>query len=159
MPYIKQERRVAMDEIVDKMIGIKVDHNDLALILFNYCEKNVKPSYNNYKNFIGEISECVTEIVRRSIASPYGEGEFGIRPQKPQRMNEINNVISLMVEKDIKVDGDLNYVVFKYCTFHSDHVGYDKMVSMLNATIKQIRRGLLASYEESKIKENGDVEK
>jgi len=29
----------------------------------------VSPSYNNYKNFCGELNECVAEIRRRILAS------------------------------------------------------------------------------------------
>ena len=71
MPYIKPERRPAMDEIVDLMIrkGVKAD-GDLNYVLFKLCKDTVKPSYNNYKNFCGELSECIAEI-RRRLTGPY----------------------------------------------------------------------------------------
>jgi hypothetical protein len=69
MPYIKQEKRDALDKIVSDMwvADIKAD-GDLNYLLFAYCKRCIKPSYNNYKNFIGELNECVTEIRRRLLA-------------------------------------------------------------------------------------------
>jgi hypothetical protein len=43
---------------------------DLNYVLFAYCKHMIKPSYANYKNFIGELEECVAEIRRRLLA-PY----------------------------------------------------------------------------------------
>lgn len=70
MPYIKQEKRDALDRIVSDMwaADIKAD-GDLNYLLFAYCKRCINPSYNNYKNFIGELNECVTEIRRRLLAN------------------------------------------------------------------------------------------
>jgi len=71
MPYIKDEPRKDMDEIVDLMDKKNVQANgDLNYILFKFCKFHVKPSYNNYKNFCGELRQCATEIERRQLA-PY----------------------------------------------------------------------------------------
>ena len=74
MPYIKKEHRPDMDEIVDLMAKkpVHVD-GDLNYILYKFCKYHVKPSYNNYKNFCGELHQCATEIERR-LLGPY-EGE------------------------------------------------------------------------------------
>lgn len=71
MPYIKPENRKAMNEIVSLMYtkGVKVD-GDLNYILYTFCKRHVTPSYNNYKNFCGELRQCVTEIERR-LLGPY----------------------------------------------------------------------------------------
>jgi hypothetical protein len=71
MPYIKEERRHDMDEVVDLMaeLGVKAD-GDLNYILYAFCKRHVKPSYNNYKNFCGELRQCATEIERR-LLGPY----------------------------------------------------------------------------------------
>lgn len=71
MPYVKPEIREDLDEIVEHMndLGIRAD-GDLNYILFKFCKKYVSPSYNNYKNFIGELNECSNEI-RRRILSKY----------------------------------------------------------------------------------------
>lgn len=71
MPYIKGENRPPMDEIVDLMLEKGVNVNgDLNYLLFKFCKKAVKPSYNNYKNFIGELDCCAREIYRKLVA-PY----------------------------------------------------------------------------------------
>jgi len=70
MPYIKADRRRFMDEVVDEMAGqgVKAD-GDLNYILYKYCKDYIKPSYNNYKNFCGELRQCATEIERRLLAN------------------------------------------------------------------------------------------
>lgn len=71
MPYIKQSDRSAMDQIVNMMDDWGVQANgDLNYILYAFCKRYVKPSYNNYKNFCGELRQCATEIERR-ILGPY----------------------------------------------------------------------------------------
>jgi hypothetical protein len=69
MPYIKQESRPEMDEIVALMKekGVCVN-GDLNYILYKFCKENVTPSYNAYKNFIGELDCCSREIYRRLIS-------------------------------------------------------------------------------------------
>ena len=69
MPYIKPEDRVDMDEIVDLMAKkpVRAD-GDLNYILYKFCKFHVKPSYNSYKNFCGELRQCATEIERRILA-------------------------------------------------------------------------------------------
>jgi len=71
MPYIKQEDRQDMDIVVDYMIGYKVKPDGkLNYILYKFCKEMIKPSYNNYKNYIAELTECAEEI-RRRILSKY----------------------------------------------------------------------------------------
>lgn len=71
MPYIKKDRREQCDEVVDIMNVVHVNADgDLNYILYKYCKNNIKPSYNNYKNYIGELRQCATEIERRLLA-PY----------------------------------------------------------------------------------------
>ncbi len=82
MPYVVQEKRPILDIIVQAMSRVyastifnepesvlKVD-GDLNYILFAFCKRHVKPSYNNYKNFCGELRQCATEIERKLLA-PY----------------------------------------------------------------------------------------
>jgi len=69
MPYIKSENRGDMDEIVRLMQEKNVVANgDLNYILFALCKRTVKPSYNNYKNFIGELDCCAREIYRKLVS-------------------------------------------------------------------------------------------
>ena len=76
MPYIKKERREEILEIIDYMgrNNIKAD-GDLNYILFAYCKWYIEPSYNNLKNFCGELRQCATEIERRLLA-PYEDSKI-----------------------------------------------------------------------------------
>ena len=70
MPYIEdQQKRIQLDIIVKEMAGVplRVD-GDLNYLLFAYCKRCVVPSYNNYKNFLGELDEVRAEIRRRLLA-------------------------------------------------------------------------------------------
>ena len=65
----------AMDNVVDHLAmancgeGIKAN-GDLNYVLYAFCKRHISPSYNNYKNFCGELRQCATEIERR-ILGPY----------------------------------------------------------------------------------------
>jgi hypothetical protein len=71
MPYIEKNRRPTMNRVVNLMeqLDVKAD-GDLNYILFAFCKRCIKPSYNNYKNFCGELRQCTTEIERKLLA-PY----------------------------------------------------------------------------------------
>lgn len=73
MPYIKKDKREVMDNVINKMVdcNVKAD-GDLNYILFKFCKYNIEPSYNNYKNFCGELRQCATEIERK-LLSDYEE--------------------------------------------------------------------------------------
>jgi len=68
MPYVKQQRREALDRVVQLMreVDVKAD-GDLNYILFAFCKRTIVPSYNNYKNYCGELRQCATEIERRLL--------------------------------------------------------------------------------------------
>jgi len=69
MPYIEKDRRQAMDKIIKMMNKLTVLVNgDLNYILFKFCKYHITPSYNNYKNFCGELRQCATEIERQILA-------------------------------------------------------------------------------------------
>lgn len=71
MPYIKQVDRPDKNDVYEMMISANVVANgDLNYILFKFCKYQVEPSYNNYKNFCGELRQCATEIERKILA-PY----------------------------------------------------------------------------------------
>lgn len=71
MPYIPQKTRKEMDKVIElmKKLGVKAN-GDLNYIIYAFCKRNVKPSYNNFKNFCGELRQCATEIERR-LLGPY----------------------------------------------------------------------------------------
>ncbi len=71
MPYINQDRRDELESLIDMMREKRIEADgDLNFLLYAFCKRHVKPSYNNYKNFCGELRQCVTEIERRLLA-PY----------------------------------------------------------------------------------------
>lgn len=71
MPYIKKEDRKKADKVIELMKDVNITANgDLNYVLFAFCKYNIEPSYNNYKNFCGELRQCATEIERRLLA-PY----------------------------------------------------------------------------------------
>ena len=70
MPYISKNKRSKCDMVVDLMKDLNIlPDGELNYILYKFCKETVKPSYNMYKNYCGEISECVVEIRRRLLAS------------------------------------------------------------------------------------------
>lgn len=64
-----------MNRVVKKMesCDVKAD-GDLNYILFKFCKYNIEPSYNNYKNYCGELRQCVSEIERKLLA-PYEDAK------------------------------------------------------------------------------------
>ena len=71
MPYIKKNRRKELGKVLDELSQAKVKADgDLNFILYKYCKYHIKPSYNNIKNFCGELRQCATEIERR-LLGPY----------------------------------------------------------------------------------------
>ena len=75
MPYIPQKDREEMDDLVEEMFAHGVEPNgSLNYVLFKFCKHYVSPSYNDYKNFIGELTECAAEIRRRLLA-PYEDAK------------------------------------------------------------------------------------
>ena len=76
-----------------------------------------------------------------------------------KRRAELDPVVQLMAKVDVKADGDLNYILFAYARYGIKH-SYNSLknyIGELNETTAEIRRRILAPYEDTKIKENGDV--
>ena len=57
MPYIKLENRKQKQRVVEELLDFS-PNKDLEEVLFSFCKRYVEPSYNNYKNYIGELNEC-----------------------------------------------------------------------------------------------------
>ena len=76
MPYVHKDRRRVLDEIVDHMSDHLLVNGDLNYVLYAFCLRHVTPSYNNYKNYIGELNETVAEIRRRILAEYEDEKIF-----------------------------------------------------------------------------------
>ncbi len=55
--------------------------------------------------------------------------------------------------------GDLNYILFKYCKSEDpSYKKYRNFIGEINESVAEIRRRILAPYEDMKKKQNGDVE-
>src|SRR3989339_863032 len=144
MPYIKQENRAPYDKLVELIIKNNINPFGIDNILVEFCKKHIKPGYNNYKNFRGELQECHDEIERRL----YKLDETNLGCLDWPTMSKI-----------IKVDGDLNYTLFKLAKILKQK-GYSAIISfnvMLYTAEKRILSELIVPYEDEKIKENGDV--
>lgn len=180
MPYIKLEFRPEMDKVVEALHKDNLYENELVYILFKYCDKYIKPSYNNYKNFCGELCQCATEIERRT-----GSIEYPITVIDVNNFNNYINAlksnhkfnpffreeiskkkIEFMKEANIQVNGDLNYILYAFCLRHKtvneysiywNQRRYSKFAKVLRLVTKKIEKEILAPYEDEKIVENGDV--
>jgi hypothetical protein len=78
---------------------------------------------------------------------------------KQERRIELNFVVESMRRADIMADGDLNYVLFKFCkeAIKPSYNNYKNFCAELNEAAEEIRRKMLAPYEEIKEKENGSI--
>ena len=83
-----------------------------------------------------------------------------ISKEKREAMDEI---VDAMNWYEAEPDGRLNYVLFKYCKNRyydkglDSYNGYKNFIGELNKCVAEIRRRLLAPYEDKKLIENGDV--
>jgi len=78
---------------------------------------------------------------------------------KQERRPDLNKVVIAMSEASVKADGDLNYILYRFCKYHvtPGYNNYKNFLGELNEAAEEIRRRLLAPYEDKKIEENGDV--
>ena len=78
---------------------------------------------------------------------------------KNNRREIVDVVIEVMQTVNIQANGDLNYILYKYCKENIDpsYGNYKNFCGELRQCATEIERRLLADYEDKKIKENGDV--
>lgn len=165
MPYILEENRPKMDKVIEALHEDYLYRNELVYILFEYCKQYIKPSYNNYKNFCGELCQCATEIERRKGAQEL------IIVDVDADLSNVSHIacdkkIAFMGNADIKVNGDMNYILYAYCIRHKtaeeysefwNKARYSEFARGLRLSAKKITKEILAPYEDVKIAENGDV--
>ena len=79
---------------------------------------------------------------------------------KQEHRPNLDIVVQTMANVGISVNGDLNYVLFAFCKRHINpsNNNYKNYLGELNKAAEEIRRKLLARYEDRKIIENGDVD-
>ncbi len=73
MPYIKGEsKRKELDILAQKILDTGQITGNLNYLLFKLCKLYIgkHPSYNSFKNFIGELEMAKFEIIRRQV-NPY----------------------------------------------------------------------------------------
>ena len=78
---------------------------------------------------------------------------------KPVKRPEFDPIVALMKALRVKADGDLNYILFKFCKYHYPH-SYNSLKNYcgeLRQCATEIEREILAPYEEEKKKENGEI--
>jgi hypothetical protein len=76
------------------------------------------------------------------------------------RRDELETILWLMREKDIKADGDLNYILFAFVRRYlpESYNSIKNFCGELRQCATEIERRILAPYEDMKIEENGDVD-
>lgn len=152
MPYVLQERRKELDPIVDLLADEGfLPNSTLGVLLFVFCRDCVKPSYKNYKNFCGELAQCIVEIKRRHKSFR----GFLVKPIEFKEEVDFQKLLLAMTKARIKVNGDLNYILFKFCKYHIYNI--NDYCRELSLCIGAIQKEIVALYEDEKIKENGDV--
>jgi len=159
MPYIKQEDRPRFDPVVEALYDHKLYNDELIYILYRYCLEHIKPSYNNYKNFCGELHQCATEIERRKRVNELSIVDIiNVIPFVTKgRLELCHSKIDFMTQTDIKVNGDLNYILYSLAIRNLNFEQFSFYCKQLRLTAKKIEKEILAPYEDLKIIENGDV--
>ena len=78
---------------------------------------------------------------------------------KQKDRDKMDVVVKAMVDANIKANGDLNYILFKYFLTNVplSYNSTKNYIGELNETIAEIRRRILSKYEDDKILSNGDV--
>ncbi len=158
MPYIKNKDRVNPNRIVELMKNLGVSANgDLKYILKSFCKKSVALSYNNYKNFLGELNESRAEIKRRMLKASVDICFPILHCSISEEL--LDDVVQFMIDLETKVNGDLNYILYKLCldTTNGTKKTIELFMFELEKTVDELRKEILAEYEDEKIFENGDV--
>lgn len=78
---------------------------------------------------------------------------------KQENRQKIDHIVEIMRAMGVKANGDLNYILFKYCKYNVEpgYNNYKNFCGELRQCATEIERKILAPYEDSKIEENGDV--
>ena len=81
-------------------------------------------------------------------------------PYIPQEKREGLDWLVDQMGRLLKVDGDLNYVIFAFTKRYIQprYVNYRNFFGELNEAVAEARRRFLVPYEGEKIIEHGDVE-
>lgn len=75
------------------------------------------------------------------------------------RRKDVDPIVDMMSKVAVDADGDLNYILFKYCKYHIPQ-SYNKIknyIAELEEAANEIRRKILSPYEDQKIIDNGEI--
>lgn len=72
---------------------------------------------------------------------------------------DLDVVVQALEDAEITANGDLNYILFKFCrtSVPPSYTGYKNFIAELTECGEEIRRRLLSVYEDGKRRINGDV--
>lgn len=75
------------------------------------------------------------------------------------KRRKMDRVVEQMLWVGVKADGDLNYILYKYCkeNIPVSYNSFKNFCGELRQCATEIERRLLAPYEEKQIVKNGDV--
>ncbi len=78
-------------------------------------------------------------------------------PEEERKL--LDKIVEVMVTASIKANGDLNYILFKFCKYHiqRSYNSYKNYCSELRQCATEIERSILGPYEDRKKIINGDV--
>lgn len=77
---------------------------------------------------------------------------------KPENRPPLDRIVDLMLATDMKPDGDLNYILFKYARrIPHSYATLKSYRAELRETADEIGRRMLAPYEDAAKERNGDV--
>ena len=77
---------------------------------------------------------------------------------KPEKRKIMDKVVDAMIDAGVEVNGDLNYILCSFASLKTpSYKNYKNFIGELNEAAAEIRRRLLAPYEDKKLEENGDV--
>ena len=79
--------------------------------------------------------------------------------ESKDRRKELDRIVNEMVLQGVKANGDLNYVLYKFCKYHvaTSYNVLKNFLGELHECESQCRNDFLVPYEEKKRQENGDV--
>ena len=76
-----------------------------------------------------------------------------------EKREKLDEVVELMKKLNVKADGDLNYILYKFCkeSVKASYNSFKNYCGELRECAVEIERRLLGPYEDLKKNENGDI--
>ena len=178
MPYIEMEMRDRLDPTLEYMQNVILDHDESEMgdnlcgvlsyviqgIAKGFIGETVR--YSKINDIIGAFECCKLETYRR-LGKLYVGGDGDVEFRLPSDTEELDKVIKAVVFVAQKIEGFeacragiLNYVmtiIFLVAYNSRYEFNEDNMCDVFDFSKQKIYRDVAASYEDDKIKSNGDV--